>query len=107
MDFNPRSSGTANVQLPERGMPKVAPPSEVKKFTVDASRWGLPGLTARLKPSMHAKAADPTCLQNGATVEGRLSLIHPGWVQLENGTWIPTKQRGHNVLQEQDPNIKM
>lgn len=59
MDFVSRKQGSTNIPMPEPQMPKTLPEGEVKTYQVDASRWGMPGLTARTKPSMHAKPADP------------------------------------------------
>lgn len=71
-------------------------------FVIDASAEGCSGMFWRTKPDMAATASDSGWPRNGTTARGRYSKEHAGWVQFENGYWLPVKQAGVTVTHELD-----
>ncbi|KNC53185.1 uncharacterized protein AMSG_09266 [Thecamonas trahens ATCC 50062] len=53
------------------------------------------------KPEMSATSSDADWPRNGALLKGKESDDHPGWVQFEDGRWLPTTQHGTQILFKQ------
>lgn len=66
-------------------------------FRVDASANGCSGMFYRTKPEMDATSSDASWPRNGTVLQGRLSKEHSGWVELQNGYWLPVSQHGKVV----------
>ena len=47
---------------------------------------------------MSATSNDSNWPRNGTVLSGRYVAEHPGWVQFENGYWLPTHQKGYQIL---------
>lgn len=73
----------------------------LKTWKVDASAEGCTGMFWRTAPVMSATSSDSSWPRNGALHKGALSTEHAGWVQFENGFWLPTHQKGFQILFEQ------
>jgi hypothetical protein len=73
----------------------------LKTWKIDASAEGCTGMFWRTKPLMSATSNDSSWPRNGALHKGTLSTEHQGWVHFENGFWLPTHQKGFQILFEQ------
>lgn len=47
---------------------------------------------------MNSTSNDPNWPRNGTIAKGKQA--QPGWVQFENGFWLPTHQKGFQILFE-------
>ena len=65
---------------------------------VDASAEGCSGMFWRTKPVISATSSSGDWPRNGTVLMGRHSKEHAGWVQFENGYWLPEKQAGFQIL---------
>ncbi len=77
----------------------ASPAGTLKTFKIDASAEGCSGMFWRTKPDMNATSSDPNWPRNGAIHKG--VVAEPGWVKFENGFYLPTHQKGFQILFEQ------
>jgi len=71
-------------------------------FVVDASGEGCSGMFWRTKPEMSSTSSDASWPRNGTKLRGKYVKEHPGWVQFDNGFWLPVAQSGVTVTHELD-----
>eukprot|EP00045_Choanoeca_perplexa_P014983 m.180605 g.180605 ORF g.180605 m.180605 type:complete len:92 (+) comp16858_c1_seq2:903-1178(+) len=79
-------------KTPSKPEPVIMSEAELKTFKMEASAQGCTGMFWRSKPSMSSTVSDSSWPRNGDLIKGRYSEEHPGWVQFENGYWLPVKQ---------------
>ena len=71
---------------------------QLDSWKVDASANGCTGMFWRTKPEMSASGGGSDWPRNGTVLKGTASSEHEGWVQFDNGYWLPMKQHGKQIL---------
>ncbi len=56
------------------------------------------GMFWRTAPEMSKTSSDSNWPRNGHVARGRYPAEHPGWAVFENGFWLPTHQKGFQIL---------
>ena len=70
---------------------------EWMEIKVDASAEGCSGMYWRIKPVMSATGGGSDWPRNGTILRGRLVTTHAGWIQFDNGFWLPQAQNNVTV----------
>jgi hypothetical protein len=77
------------------------PKEKLNTYKLDASANGCTGMFWRTGPVMDNTSKDSSWPRNGAILHGWEPENHSGWVQFDNGFWMPISQHGKVVCHKQ------
>lgn len=68
------------------------------EYKVDASKEGCSGMFWRTEPNMSKTSSRGDWPRNGTVIKAREPAEHPGWVETDDGMWLPIVQKGITVV---------